>query len=214
MFADEGVRPLTALRDVVLGLPRQQRSLLVGIDGRGGSGKSTLGRALSALIDSSVVIEFDDFYRTARERRRPGMEWDGEIGGNFDWRRVRDQVLAPLRDDHPARYQRYDWAIDQLAEWHLVQPGGLLIVEGNYSTRTELRDFYDFTIWVEAPHHVRLNRGLERGGQDTKQRWLEEWMPEEERYIAAENPRARVDLVLDGAPERSLDPSRECMVLK
>ena len=142
------------------------------------------------------------------------MEWDGEIGGNFDWRRVRDQVLAPLRDDHPARYQRYDWAIDQLAEWHLVQPGGLLIVEGNYSTRTELRDFYDFTIWVEAPHDVRLNRGLERGGQDTKQRWLEEWMPEEERYIAAENPRARVDLVLDGAPERSLDPSRECMVLK
>jgi uridine kinase len=214
MERDEVVWPLSTLREVILSLPCRRQSRLVGIDGRGGSGKSTIGRALSALTDSSVVIEFDDFYRPSAQRGRLSEEGGGEIGGNFDWRRVRDQVLAPLAADQPARYQRYDWGGDRLAEWHEVQPGRVVIVEGNYTTRSELRHFYDFTIWVEAPHDVRLRRGIERGGHDQLARWLEEWIPEEERYIAAEEPEARVDLVLDGAPEPHLDPHRECKVLR
>lgn len=208
------VWPLTTLSDLMLRLPRRRLTILVGIDGRGGSGKSTIARALSALIDSSVVVEFDDFYRPSEERGPLGDARSAEVGRNFDWPRVRDQVLIPLDTDRSARYQRYDWVADQLAEWHELRPGGVVIIEGNYCTRSELRDFYDLTIWVEAPHDVRLRRGLERGGQDQLDRWLEEWMPEEERYIEAENPQARVDLILDGAPEPSLDPNRECKVLK
>ena len=173
------------LTETLRRLPRRRATLLIGIDGRGGAGKSTLARSLAA----GAVIEFDDFYLTERT---------AEIGGNFDWRRLREQVLAPLAADRAARYQRYDWAEDRLAEWHLVEPGGVVIVEGNYCTRAELRPFYDFTIWVEAPHEVRLCRGLERDGESARACWLEEWMPEEERYVAAEDPAARVDLVVDG----------------
>lgn len=77
--------------------------------------------------------------------------------------------------------------------------GGIVIIEGNYSTRQELFDFYDFTFWIDAPHELRLERGLSRGGEDTRERWLTEWMPEEERYLVAEDPVRRVHLVLDGA---------------
>ena len=49
-----------------------------------------------------------------------------------------------------------------------------------------------------CPDELRLQRGLMRGGQDTQERWLTEWMPEEERYLAAEDPVTRVHLVLDG----------------
>ena len=135
---------------------------------------------------------------SASERKARSARGDTEVGGNFDWRRVRDQVLLPLSRDEIGRYQRYDWLKDELAEWHVVPTGGIAIIEGNFSTRRELLSFYDFTIWIEAPHEVRLQRGLLRGGEDTRERWLTEWMPEEDRYIEAENPAGRVDLVLDG----------------
>lgn len=179
-------------------LPRRQRTLLVGIDGRGGSGKSTFARRLAAVSTDVTVVEFDDFYRPGRERAVRAAAGDSELGGNFDWRRLRDQVLQPLSVDEQGRYQRYDWPGDALAEWHTVPVGGIAIVDGNYSTRSELFDLYDYTVWVEAPHDVRLERGVRRGGEDTRARWLTEWMPEEERYVRAEDPVARVHLVLDG----------------
>nr|MBA3788149.1 uridine kinase [Actinomycetota bacterium] len=170
-----------------------------GIDGRGGAGKSTLARRLEAAERLVTVVEFDDFYRPSSERRLRAATGESEIGGNFDWRRLREQVLEPLSRDEAACYERYDWARDELAEWHGVPVGGFVIIEGNYSTRQELRALYDFTIWIDAPHELRLQRGLRRGGQDKLERWLTEWIPEEDRYIEAENPAERVHLVLDGS---------------
>jgi uridine kinase len=177
---------------------RRRRTLLVGIDGRGGSGKSTLARQLEGAASDVNVVEFDDFYLPLRAREALALEGRTEVGRNFDWRRLRKQVLAPLSRDEPATYQRYDWPSDELAEWHSVPVGGIALIEGNYSTRSELFGFYDYTLWIDAPHDLRLERGLRRGGADTLERWLTEWMPEEERYLAAEDPVSRVHLVLDG----------------
>jgi uridine kinase len=188
---------LALLRD----LPRRRRTLVVGIDGRGGSGKSTFARTLERAGDDVTVVQFDDFYLPLAERHARVDRGDTEIGGNFDWRRLRAQVLAPLSQDEPAVYQRYDWPTDELAEWHRVTQGGIVLVEGNYSTRTEIRDLYDFTIWIDAPHELRLQRGLARGGEDTRERWLTEWMPEEDRYLEAQDPAAHVQLVLDGSAD-------------
>lgn len=181
----------------ISGLGRRQ-TVLVGIDGRGGSGKSTFARELAALLPNATVVQFDDFYRPADEGKRRAASGNEEVGGSFDWRRVRDQVLQPLVDGEGVRYQRYDWDSDELAEWHLISPGGMVIVEGNYSTRDELRDYYDLTIWVDTPQEVRLRRGVERDGEDARARWLEEWIPEEDRYVTAYQPADRADIVISG----------------
>jgi hypothetical protein len=100
-----------------------------------------------------AIVEFDDFYLPSSERARRAAGGDDEIAADFDWRRLRDQVLKPLSQDQPARYQRNDWQGDELAEWHELRAGGIVVVvvvEGNYSTRPELRAFYDVTLWVEA----------------------------------------------------------------
>jgi len=178
---------------------RRSATMLMSIDGRGGSGKSTLARRLAALSPDATVVHFDDFYRPSAERRQKREIGVREIGGDFDWQRVRDEVLEPLAADRTARYRRYDWERDQLAEWHDIEPGGIVIVEGNYSARPELYDLYDLTVWVEAPHAVRLRRGIERDGEEARERWLKEWMPEEDRYISAFRPAARADVIVDGA---------------
>lgn len=201
------VHPLSELASAVDARRRDGRALLVGIDGRGGSGKSTLARALAPFVAGSAVVEFDDFYRPSATRLLPG---DADIGGNFEWRRLRDQVLLLLSRGEEARYQRYDWVTDSMAEWHPVSAGGVTIVEGNYSTRAELRDFYGFRIWVQAPHEQRLARGLARGHAGSiRDRWLDEWMPEEDRYLAAEEPWRFADLVVDGTTREGLTPDEQ-----
>ena len=173
-----------------------RRTLLVSIDGQGGSGKSTLARDLARLLPAATVVQFDDFYRPAGERQRETK--DDEIGGDFNWRRLRDQVLEPLATGETGRYQRYDWGDDELAEWHTVPPGGVVIVEGTYVTRPELRNYYDLTIWVDTPEDVRLRRGVDRDGEHARARWLNEWMPEDDRAIAAWQPADQVDIVVNG----------------
>lgn len=192
------IPPVDELLALLAGIPRRHETLLVGIDGRGASGKSTLARRLERASTDIAVVEFDDFYLPLRDWEARAGSADGEIGGNFDWRRLRDQVLIPLSQDAPASYQRYDWPTDELSEWHTVPVGGTVVVEGNYCTRRELFGFYDYTVWIDAPRELRLERGLRRGGQDTRERWLTEWMPEEDRYLQAEHPANRADLVLDG----------------
>ena len=52
---------------------------------------------------------------------------------------------------------------------------------------------------VGLGQRIGTGRGIRRGGENTRERWLTEWMPEEDRYIAAERPAERVDLRFDGA---------------
>jgi uridine kinase len=193
-----------AVRDLlrrIAALGASPRTILIGIDGRGGSGKSTLARELARLVPTgATVVEFDDFYRPAVERTHRREAADQEIGGDFDWRRLRKEVLTPLAANRAARYRGYDWDADRLRdERQTIEPGGIVIVEGTYSTRPELRDVYDLTIWVAAPHAVRLRRGVERDGEQARERWLEEWMREEDRYLAAIQPAAAADATVDGA---------------
>jgi uridine kinase len=173
----------------------RRNARLVAIDGYGGSGKSTLARQLAAGWANAVVIEIDDFYRPVSERvDRPkvhGLNWDRE--------RLVVEVLEPLASGRAGRYQRYDWDQDRLAEWHDVPADAVVLVEGVYSTSEQLRRYFDYTIWVDCPYEVRLRRGVERDGEAMRSVWVDQWMPAEHRYVEAEHPDERANLVLDGS---------------
>jgi uridine kinase len=156
---------------------------LVGIDGCGGAGKTTLARTLGA----SAIVSLDDFYVGS-----------GFVPEALDWRRLRREVLEPLRAGRTGRYRRFDWEAGRLAEWHSVQPAGVVVVEGVTVLRRELRDHFDHRIWVDAPRALRLARGLARDGEAARGRWEREWMPAEDAYVADHRPREAADEIVPG----------------
>lgn len=93
----------------------------------------------------------------------------------WDWERFIVQVRDPLAD-----------------------AGELVIVEGVSCTRSEAGVDWDLRIWVDAPYETRLRRARERDGEAMLPRWLDDWMPSEERYVAREHPERRADLIVDG----------------
>jgi uridine kinase len=169
-------------------------AILVAVAGAGAAGKSTLARAIQQVAANEVtVIEFDDFYRPSVSHAP-----DGELGARFEWRRLLEQVLEPLHAGHAAHYQRYDWDNDEMGAWVDVPAHGIVIVEGIYSSRAELSHLYDFVIWVDAPADLRLQRGIERDGEEARERWLTEWMPDEEAFIEQDDPVGRADVRVFG----------------
>ena len=65
-----------------------------------------------------------------------------------------------------------------------------------------------YAVWVEAPAQLRLERGLERDGRDSRPLW-DAWMAEEDAHFAQDGTRARCDLVVDGNPGIDHDPETE-----
>lgn len=192
---------LNALLD---SLPRKQSAFLLGIDGLGGSGKSVFAEALKRNRTDVTLVHMDDFFLPSAQRSlEPPRQ--KSIGADFDWQRVYEQVLVPLSQNQEGRYQWYDWRLDALAEWHIVTPGGMVIVEGVYATRTELANRYDFTVWVECPREIRLARGLSRDGEEARDIWENDWMVAEDRYVEAQRPLERAHLVIDSSGRLTYD---------
>ena len=140
-------------------------------------------------------MEGDDFYRPESDPNRSEIE----IAGLFDLSRLASQVLIPHAEGRDLHYQRYDWEAGSLGDWATGASEAPLIVEGIYSTHQTLRDFYDLRIWVTAPRAVRLARGIERDGEEARTKWVDVWMPAEDRYVAEQSPQDHAHLVLDGS---------------
>jgi len=176
--------------------------LLLGVDGCGGSGKSTFAKRLADALAqagaSAQVIHMDDFCKPSVQRL-PQCESLALIGSDFDWQRLRRDVLKPLSENNAGYYQRYDWASDQLAEWCEVSNQGITLVEGIYSTRYELDTFYDLTFWLYCSRSERLERGIARDGEAKKELWEKFWMPAEDRYVELDEPHRRAKLLVDGS---------------
>ncbi|MGW7442788.1 hypothetical protein [Kitasatospora sp. NPDC054795] len=187
-------------KDVADGLLRLSRSQgttrIVAIDGTGGSGKTTLAAAVAGHLDGAVIVHVDDFYRPMPDRERELLDAEQSYHRYFDWERLRDQVLIPLRDDRAARYQIYDWTTGQLGAWREIASGTVVIVEGVYSTRPELAPYYHFTAYVDTPRGVCLQRVRARG--ENPEAWIRRWRAAEEHYVHTTWPQTRAKLLVRG----------------
>jgi uridine kinase len=183
------------VEQIVQILQRQSR-ITIGIDGCGGAGKSTFARELSEALENSTLISMDDFYLPSSERNK--IIKNGEIGWQFDWKRMEAEVLKPLLLDSNPKYRKYDWKNDSLADWTEVDKDSIVIVEGVYSLRRELTTYYSMRIWLDCPAETRLKRGLQRDGEQARSQWTDDWMKEETRYVREHRPYMRADIIIKG----------------
>lgn len=174
------------------------RSVLVGIDGGAGAGKTTFAHWLAESIRETAtpvsIIHVDNFCRPSDERQK-----EYAVVSDLDWKRLRDQVLIPLQSGEAARFQLYDWPEDRLKDWVTIDVGGVTIVDGVTVTRNELSDYYDLRIWFSCPRDIRVSRLLVRG--DTSAVEIKHWIPSEDRYIASHAPEETAHLVIDSAAD-------------
>lgn len=95
-------------------------------------------------------------------------------------------------------YRPYNWATGALgATWVSIEPAAVVIAEGVFMTRPELRKNHTFTVLVAADAAVRRRRQHDRG--DATDAWLERWDAAERHHLTAVSPPEFFDFVIDGS---------------
>ena len=85
-------------------LLEKKNMVIVAIDGKCTSGKTTLASKLAEIYDCNV-FHMDDFFLRP-EQRTP--ERFVEVGGNVDYERFQDEVLLPLKTGKAFSYRPFD----------------------------------------------------------------------------------------------------------
>ncbi|MBE5888374.1 MAG: phosphoribulokinase [Lachnospiraceae bacterium] len=156
----------------------EQDRILIAIDGKCTSGKTTLATKLAEIYDCNV-FHMDDFFLRP-EQRTP--ERFAEIGGNVDYERFQEEVLLPLKTGQPFSYRPFDCKSFTLADPINVTPKKLNIIEGTYSQHPYFGEAYDLKILLDVDEEPQRQRILNRPVHLHKQ-FFEEWIPMENRYL-------------------------------
>lgn len=153
----------------------------IAIDGRCGSGKTTLANKLKAYFDCHI-FHMDDFYLQKYQRTQ---ERYNEPGGNVDRERFKKEVLEPLKEHQDVLYRPFDCSTMSISEGTLYSYKPINIIEGSYSCHPELIDAYDLSIFVDIDESLRLKRIEKRNGKEALDMFIKKWIPLEEKYFSS-----------------------------
>lgn len=169
--------------------------LLVAIDGRCASGKTTLAAKLKEAPWCNVipVIPMDHFFLQPHMRTKERLE---QPGGNVDYERFLQEVLEPLSKGIEFSYRPYNCGTQQLDAPIRVLPAPVTIIEGSYSCHPALQKYYDYRIFLTTSYEEQLRRIGIRNGEDGVVAFKEKWIPLEETYFKELNIEKQCDITV------------------
>jgi uridine kinase len=182
----------------------------VAIDGVTASGKSTLARELAeslSELDRPVIhVSMDGFHHPRARRHRQGREsGSGYYDDAYDFAALARDLLEPLGPEGNRRYRTS--VIDLNTDTATAEPArtapedAILVVDGTFLQRPEIRDLWDECIWVNTPLQIARRRGVERdadllGGSEAAERlFSKRYHAAAQIYINAVAPAERASVV-------------------
>ena len=148
------------------------------IDGRCGTGKTTLAEKLGRTL-GAPVIHTDDFYLPKEERTPERMK---RCGGNIDSERLCRQVLIPLENGEGCIYRPYDCGKGTFSDEVEVPESRVYIIEGTYSHM--ICPDAAVSVFVTASQEEQMRRLALRESAEKLEAFRNIWIPSEERYFS------------------------------
>jgi len=176
-------------------LSQNQELCLVAIDGNSGAGKSSLAELLASAYDCNV-FHMDDFFLQPQQRTPERLD---APGGNVDYERFKLEVLDNLKKGGEFSYRKYICRNGSFSEPVHVAPKKINIIEGSYSCHPSLSEAYHLKIFLKATLQMQRERILKRNGPQMLRRFLNEWIPMENKYFEAFDIEGNSDLVFSSS---------------
>lgn len=182
------------------------RPVRVGIDGRTASGKTTLADRLALLLKRHgrpvIRASIDDFHHPAAVRYRQGrLSADGYYEDARDLAAIRRLLLDPLGPDGDRRFatRHFDLAADAPLKPRFANApeNSILIVDGTFLQRPELRPDLDLIVFLDVPEDEALRRGIARDPAQSE-RHRRRYQPAFDRYVRECAPLDNADFVVSG----------------
>lgn len=167
--------------------------MVVALEGGSASGKTTLAALLEKLYDCTV-FHMDDFFLRPEQRTE---ERFATPGGNIDHERFAAEVLEPLKQRQTILYRRFDCRTQTVLPAVEISPKELIFVEGAYSMHPAFGEYYDLAVFMDVSTEVQCARIERRNTPEMQERFFNEWIPMEQVYFEAADPKGRCHQVLE-----------------
>jgi uridine kinase len=188
---DLKVRDFSDVCEKIELLSQNQESCLVAIDGNSGAGKSSLAGLLASAYDCNL-FHMDDFFLQPEQRTPERLD---APGGNVDYERFKLEVLDNLNNGGEFSYRKYICRTGSFSDPVQVTPKKINIIEGSYSCHPFLSEAYHLKIFLKATPQIQRERILKRNGPQMLRRFLNEWIPMENKYFEAFDIEEKSDLI-------------------
>lgn len=172
---EESIKTLTDAIDGAL----LQGNVLLAVDGRCASGKTTLANRLQSIYDCNV-FHMDDFFLRPEQRTADRLARPGE---NVDHERFLSEVLIPASEGKPVFYRPYNCHTGLVEEGRTIQPQRLSVIEGSYSLHPSLSPYYTLKAFIHISPETRKKRIEIRNTPQMAAKFFSTWIPLEERYF-------------------------------
>jgi uridine kinase len=187
----------------------------VAIDGIDGSGKSSLADELAIILGGRgrkvIRASCDGFHQPRTVRYHQGRSSPrGYFEDSFNNESIICSLLLPLGPGGDRRHRcfTFDYKIGSAhsACLKLARNQDILLFDGVFLSRPELRNYWDFVIFVEAPFDIALDRAVSRDealpGREAELRRLyrERYFPGQKIYIEECAPRQNADVIFKNEP--------------
>lgn len=184
-------------------------TLIIGIDGLGGAGKSTISSKISDTLNqkgyNTIVLHIDDFIHPKSVRYNSNYpEW--ECYYNLQWRYdyLIDNIINPIRNGNNFNKQieLYNKENDTyILQKFDIPKDSIIIVEGVFLQRKELKNCFDYIIYMDIPENIRLNRVLKRdlyigNKQQIIDKYNNRYFPAQDYYLKECQPKQNANYIL------------------
>ena len=190
---------LSALLSAALA-QKPTRPLVLALDGRCGSGKTTLANGLAAQFPGCTLLRTDDFYLPPA-RRSP--DWAHTPCANMDLTRLRDEALRPAYAGQTVDYRAYSCREGAYLPPVQLPAQPLVILEGSYSHHPLLRPYETLRVFVTCTKAEQTRRLQAREGARYAD-FAARWVPLEEGYFARYGIAESADFVVETTDSPSL----------
>lgn len=171
---------ITTVSELINNAGHGNENLIIAIEGRCASGKSTLASALQKSFDCNV-IHMDDFFLRHEQRNEERLKLAGE---NIDHERFLEEVLNPLKAGMEFSYRPYNCKTSCFMKPVVVKPKKINLIEGVYSCHESLIRFYDLKIFMTISPEEQMKRIIKRDGEQKAAVFKNKWIPMEENYFS------------------------------
>lgn len=187
---------------------RRPHPVRVAIDGVDGVGKTTLANELSEPIRRlgrpAIRASVDGFHNPRSVRYRLGRQSPGGYFlDSFNYAALTAVLLVPLGPGGSRKYRRvvFDYRSDSEVStpFETAPEDAVLLFDGIFLLRPELRAYWDFTVFVEAPFEVTVPRAAQRDGSspDIDANDNRRYVEGQKLYFQSCEPKRRATIVIN-----------------
>ena len=182
------------LIDVLTAVSTIQKSsnkrIVVAIDGKCASGKTTAAELICEIFGGEI-IHLDDFFLPPTMRTSERLS---EPGGNLHRERFIDEVIPNLKNNKPFSYRQFNCSkMSYSGTPRQIPHCNLIICEGSYSLHPSFGKYYDIAIFSDINADEQIHRIRTRDGEYMLTRFINEWIPMENKYFDTFNIKSKCD---------------------